>query len=121
MMATEELVADCPAEFMATAVSEWLPVESAAVFSEKLNGALVTATPEFTPSTWNCTLMVFAEAAVVTFTVPATAAPEAGDVIDTVSATGAGTKLPLEPVSPPHAVQISAGSPRKQTRRIQIR
>src|SRR5579864_2997826 len=81
---TAALVAVCAAALLATAVSEWVPLESVAVFSERLKGAAVTAAPELLPSTLNCTLTVFAETFVVTVTVPETVAPEAGDVIETV-------------------------------------
>jgi len=77
-------VAVCAAALLATAVSEWVPLESVAVFSEKLKGALVTAAPELLPSTLNCTLMVFADTLVATLMAPETVAPEAGDVMDTV-------------------------------------
>ena len=81
---TAALVADCAAALLATAVSEWVPLESVAVFSERLKGALVTAAPELLPSTLNCTLVVFAETLVATLMAPETVAPEAGDVMDTV-------------------------------------
>ena len=81
---TAALVAVCAAALLATAVIEWVALESAAVFSERLKGALVTAAPELLPSTLNCTLVVFAETFVVTLVVPETVAPEAGDVMETV-------------------------------------
>jgi hypothetical protein len=85
-MAIAELVAVCAAEFLAVAVSTWLPLERVFVFSDRLNGALVTAAPEFAPSTLNCTLVVLEETLVETATVPETVAPEAGEVIEMVGA-----------------------------------
>ena len=61
---------------------------SAVVFSESLNGAAVTAAPEFVPSTLNCTLVVFDDTVVVTVTVPDTVAPDAGELMDMVGAVG---------------------------------
>ena len=66
------------------AASEWLPLESAVVFRENPNGALVTAAPELLPSTVNCTLVVLEETLVDTATVPETVAPDAGEVIEIV-------------------------------------
>ena len=71
---------------MATAEREWLPLESVVVFREKPNGAVVTAAPEFAPSTLNCTLVALKETLVVTETVPETVAPDVGEVIETVGA-----------------------------------
>jgi hypothetical protein len=79
---TAALVAVWLAEFVATAAREWLPLESAVVFKEKPNGALVTAAPELAPSTLNCTLVVLEETLVETATVPETVAPDAGEVIE---------------------------------------
>ena len=56
------------------------------VFSEWLNGAAVTAAPEFVPSTLNCTLLVFDDTVVVTVTVPDTVASDAGALIEMVGA-----------------------------------
>ena len=82
IIAIAELVAVCAAELLAVAVSEWLPLERFFVFSERLNGALVTAAPEFAPSTLNCTLVVLEETLVETATVPETVAPDEGEVIE---------------------------------------
>jgi hypothetical protein len=84
VIATAALVVVCALMSLATAVSEWLPLESVAVFKEKVKGALVTAAPESLPSTFNCTLVVFAETIVEIVTVPETVAPEIGDEMDTV-------------------------------------
>ena len=54
------------------------------VFSEKLNGALVNAAPNWRPSTLNCTLVVLDETFVEIVMVPETVAPDAGDVIEIV-------------------------------------
>jgi len=67
---------------VATAEREWLPLESAVVFREKPNGALVTAAPEFAPSTLNCTLVTLEDTLVETATVPETFAPDTGEVIE---------------------------------------
>jgi hypothetical protein len=71
---------------VATAEREWLPLESVVVLREKPNGAVVTAAPEFAPSTLNCTLVVLEETLVETATVPETVAPDAGEVIEMVGA-----------------------------------
>ena len=83
LMETATLVTVCPAAVLALAVSEWLPLLSVVVLSEKLNGALVTAAPALLPSTLNCTLVVFAETFVVIVMVPETVAPEVGEVMET--------------------------------------
>jgi hypothetical protein len=84
VMETAALVAVWPSALLATALIEWVALESVAVFSERLKGAAITAVPELFPSTWNCTLMVFAETFVVTLTMPETFAPEAGEAMETV-------------------------------------
>ena len=81
-MAMAALVAVCAAELLAVAVSEWLPLERVFVFSDRLNGALVTAAPVLVPSTLNCTLVVLEETLVETAMVPETVAPDAGEVIE---------------------------------------
>ena len=81
---TVALMAVCPVGVLATAVSEWLPLESADVFREKLNGAPVTAEPVLLPSTMNCTLEVLEETLVETVMVPDTAAPASGEAIEIV-------------------------------------
>jgi hypothetical protein len=83
---TAVLVLVCPVELLATAESEWLPFVSVVEFSEKLNGAPVTAAPELLPSTLNCTLVVLGETLVVTVVVPEIVAPESGEVIEIVGA-----------------------------------
>jgi len=96
LIATLALVAVCPPEVLATAVSKWLPLESVVVLSEKLKGVLVTAGPALAPSTLNRTLAVFVEAVAVTVIVPETVAPAAGEVMETVGgAGGGGTGLAL--------------------------
>jgi hypothetical protein len=79
---TAALVVVCPAELLATAESEWVPLESVVVFREKLKGGLVTGAPESLPSNLNCTLVVLAETLVETVVVPETVAPESGEVIE---------------------------------------
>ena len=83
---TVALLVVCPVGVLATAASEWLPLESAVVSRERLNGALVTAAPVLLPSNMNCTLVVLGETLVVIGTVPETAAPWAGEVIEMVGA-----------------------------------
>lgn len=86
------------------------------MFSEKLNGAAVTAGPALAPSTSNCTLVVLADALVVTAMVPETVAPEAGEVTETVGAglVGAGlfaaALLTSALVPPPQPPQSSAAT-----------
>src|SRR5579864_5220183 len=99
---TAALVAVCAAALLATAVSEWVPLESVAVFSERLKGALVTAAPELFPSTLNCTLVVLAETFVVTEMVPETLAPEAGELIEIVG----GVEPEPEPVLPQAGTEV---------------
>jgi hypothetical protein len=81
---TVALLCVCPVSVLATAASEWLPLESAVVFIERLNGALVTAAPVSFPSTMNCTLEALEETLVETVIVPETAAPESGESIEIV-------------------------------------
>ena len=83
---TAALVVDCPAALEATAKSECVPFERPAVFRDRLNGAAVTAAPEFAPSTLNCTLVVLVETAVAIAAVPEIVAPEAGEVMEMVGA-----------------------------------
>jgi len=115
-MATAALVVACAAELLATAVSEWLPLESAIVFRDKLNGALVTTAPILLPSTRNCTLVVLEETLVETLMVPEMIAPEAGDVIDTVGGAEVPELLLFAPVEPLHPVQNSARTTNRLSR-----
>jgi hypothetical protein len=61
-------------------------LEAFAVFQEIENGALVSAAPRFTPSSWNCTLVTATLSAAVaeTLTVLLTVAPLAGEETVTV-------------------------------------
>lgn len=54
--------------------------------SEKPNGELITAAPSLFPSTLNCTLVMLGETLVMIGTVPETAAPWAGEVIEMAGA-----------------------------------
>jgi hypothetical protein len=90
---------------LATAVSEWLPLESVVVFSERLKGALVTVAPIVLPSTLNCTLVVFADTFVETSMVPETVSPEVGEVMDTFGAAEAAELLLFAVVRPMHPEQ----------------
>jgi hypothetical protein len=80
-----------------------------------IKGALLTGVPEFAPSTWNCTLVVFDDALAVTDTVPEIVAPDCGDVMDTVGGVGGGgggvyAPEPLRPLQPAEA-STSTASP----------
>ena len=81
-----------------------------------MNGALVTAAPEFFPSSMNCTLMVLVETFVVTETTPETVAPWAGAVMETVGGVFEDRLPFLEPalVRPTHPVQSSDSMKRSQ-------
>jgi hypothetical protein len=83
---TVALLVVCPVSALATAASEWLPLESAVVSRERLNGALVTAAPVLLPSNMNCTPVVLGETLVVIGTIPETVAPWAGEVIEMAGA-----------------------------------
>jgi hypothetical protein len=77
-------------------------LESAIVFKDKLNGALVRAAPELLPSTLNCTLVVLEETLVVTLIVPETVAPDPGEEIEIV-----GGVLPVpEPELPQGGTEV---------------
>lgn len=69
------------------------------VFRDRIKGALVTAAPEFLPSTLNCTLVVLAETFVVTEMVPETLAPETGEVIETTGGVPAVLLTSIETVA----------------------
>jgi len=84
------LDAVCEAALLAMALNVWLPLLNFVVSSVIVNGAVVTGAPEFTPSTWNWTLVVFADAVALTVTLPETVAPDDGDVMDTLGAVGGG-------------------------------
>jgi hypothetical protein len=109
---TPALLAFCPPAMLATAVSKWPPFERVVVFSEKLNGAIVTAGPALAPSTSNCTLVVFAGTLDLTVIVPETVAPEAGELTETVGAAvlvgAAWLTSALAP--PPQPAQSSAAT-----------
>ena len=103
MTETSALVAVCPVAVLALAVSEWLPLLSVVVLSEKLNGALVMGAPVLIPSTLNCTLAVLADTFVVIVMVPETVAAELGDVMKMVG-TGLLTLGPVTtPAQPAHS------------------
>jgi hypothetical protein len=79
---TPALVADCPAAFVVTAESEWVPLVKLVVFRDRLKGAAVIAAPEFAPSTLNCTFFVLEETLVKMATVPEIVAPAVGEVME---------------------------------------
>src|ERR1700740_1580273 len=71
---------------MAVRVGE--PFVAVVVFHDTEYGAAVTSDPRFAPSNWNCTpaTPTLSDAVADTVIVPATDAPFAGDVSDTVGA-----------------------------------
>ena len=89
---TAALVALFPAVSTTTAVRLCLPFTNVVVFNDCEYGAAATAVPRFVPSTWNCTLATptLSLALAETVTVPATVAPLAGAVIDTVGGVVSG-------------------------------
>ena len=102
---TAALVVVCASALLATAVIEWLPLVSAAVFRERPNGAPVTTAPVLLPSTLNCTIVVFADTFVEMLIAPETVSPEVGEVTDTVGAVDGAEFLLLALVRPTHPVQ----------------
>jgi hypothetical protein len=80
------LVAEFPAASVATALIVWLPLDSVVEFNTYAKGAADKLAPTFPPSTRNCTLATptLSEAAAVTFTLPESVEPAAGDVIVTL-------------------------------------
>lgn len=98
------LLAVCEAELLATALNVWLPLVSLVVSNAIVKGALLIAAPEFAPSTWNCTRVVFDDALAVTETLPETVAPDSGAVMLTVGGVGGGGSVfvpePLRPLQP---------------------
>src|SRR3989475_595016 len=83
---TAAVAAVLPAASRATAVRMCAPAEASAVFQLVAYGAVVTSAPRLAPSSMNCTpttpTLSVALAEIVT--VPATVAPLAGAVIETV-------------------------------------
>src|SRR5213594_3478928 len=75
-----------PAASRAMAVKLWEPLATRVVFHEREYGAAVTSAPTLTPSSLNCTptTPTLSVALAETVTVPATVAPSAGAVIETV-------------------------------------
>jgi len=83
---TPALVVFVPAVSVATAVNVCVALLSVVVFKDSEYGAVVSAAPEFAPSTWNCTLAIpmLEDALAVTVIVPLTVAPLAGAVMEAV-------------------------------------
>src|SRR5439155_9581624 len=79
-------VAVLPAASRATAVTVWLPLALKVVFQDIEYGATVTSAPKLAPSSlnWTPTTPTLSVALAETVTEPATVAPAAGAVIDTV-------------------------------------
>jgi hypothetical protein len=80
------LVVEFPALSVATALIVWLPFDSVVEFNTYAYGAAVKLVPTFPPSTRNCTLAIptLSEAVAVTFTLPESLAPPAGEVTVTL-------------------------------------
>ncbi len=85
---TAALVVACPDGLLATAVSEWLPLESIVVFNDRLKGAAVTAEPYRIVAVQHelHASGIGRDAGVETVTVPKTVAPPTGEVIEIVGA-----------------------------------
>src|SRR3989441_8483447 len=83
---TAAAVAVFPAASRATAVKLCAPFAAKVVFHETEKGAVVTSTPKLAPSSLNCTATTptLSAALAETVTEPATVAPPAGAVIETV-------------------------------------
>src|SRR5207253_1723480 len=88
-------VAVLPAASLATAVTLWLPFALKVVFQDIEYGAVDTSAPKLAPSSLNCTpaTPTLSAALAETVTAPATVAPAAGAVIDTVGGVVSGTEL----------------------------
>jgi hypothetical protein len=71
-------------------------LDSVAVFSEKINGALFSVCPMLLPSTINCTEAVFDETFASTEIVPETVTPDAGEVIEMVGGVADGLFATME-------------------------
>src|SRR5437867_1629182 len=86
-------VAVLPAASRATAVKVWDPLTASVVFHEREYGTVVSSAPRLTPSSLNCTptTPTLSVALAETVTVPATVAPAAGAVIDTVGGVVSGS------------------------------
>src|SRR2546428_3618930 len=84
--ATAAEVAVFPAASRATAVSVCAALEAPVVFHERVYGAAVTSVPRLAPSSlnWTPTTPTLSVALAEAVTVPATADPEAGAVIETI-------------------------------------
>ena len=96
MITIAALVVDCAAALLATAVSKWLPFDSAVVSRRKSKGGPVTAAPALLPSTRNCTLVVSAVTLAVTVMAPETVAPDAGAMIEIAG--GVGATIAVKPL-----------------------
>src|SRR5437870_2928816 len=99
---TAAVVAVLPAASRATAVKLWEPLATRVVFQEIAYGAAVTSAPRLTPSSLNCTptTPTLSVALAETVTVPATVAPAAGAVIDTVGGVVSGGAAVVNVPSP---------------------
>src|SRR5881296_1492230 len=86
-------VAVLPAASRATAIRLWEPPATSVVFHEREYGTVVSSAPRLAPSSLNCTptTPTLSVALAETVTVPATVAPAAGAVIDTVGSVVSGS------------------------------
>ena len=84
------------------------PLATVVVFHEMLYGATVTSAPRSAPSSLNCTpaTPTLSEALAEAVTVPATADPEAGAVIETIG----GVRSSVVKVKSPEVARFPAAS-----------
>src|SRR2546427_6159894 len=91
-----------PAASRATAVKLWEPLATRVVFQEIEYGAAVTSAPRFAPSSLNCTptTPTLSVALAETVIVPATVAPAAGAVSETIGGVVSGGARAVKVPSP---------------------
>src|SRR2546427_1509436 len=91
-----------PAASRATAVRLWEPPATRVVFHKRAYGAAVTSAPRFAPSSLNCTptTPTLSVALAETVIVPATVAPAAGAVSETVGGVVSGGARVVKVTSP---------------------
>src|SRR3989442_1703901 len=95
-------VAVLPAASRATAVRVCAPLLAVVVIQERVYGAAVTSAPRFAPSSLNCTptTPTLSVALTETVIVPATVAPAAGAVSETVGGVVSGGARVVKVISP---------------------
>src|SRR2546427_8031550 len=91
-----------PAASRATAVRLWEPLATRVVFHKREYGAAVTSAPRLAPSSLNCTptTPTLSVALAETVIVPATVAPAAGAVSETVGGVVSGGARVVKVISP---------------------